>query len=465
MENRELLERLQSSNERLTLSNAQLQAAAEHLQQSENKYRTVVERAADGIFIVAPESGRFIELNPSMEILTGYPREELLAMILPLLLPEGEQLAAIELLNRTVERGRGAAEYLSFRKKNGKRISIDLNTTLVEYQAGKAVLGIARDITERKAVEERLRETSRLISVGELAAGVAHEINNPLTIILGFSQLLSSRDLPEPMGDQIQRIYSEAQRTAKIVQNLLSFARRREPEKRYLAVTEILERALELKSHDFKMDANIEVARRWAPNLPRIMADEHQMIQVILNILTNAEHAMTESGSGGKLDIGADRVDNKLRISFTDDGPGISGEQLRRIFDPSFTTKEVGKGTGLGLSICYGIVRQHGGEIWAESSPDKGATFYIELPIVAPGGEVRAEDIVLKHGRKASRSTAACGTGLDERVPTESGMRNLPIGRPGFGKHYTVDSAQDGHDLKLGESPSRPALAVRLHFA
>ena len=318
-------------------------------------------------------------------------------MILPLLLPEGEQLAAIEMLNRTVERGRGAAEYLSFRKNNGKRISIDLNTTLVEYQAGKAVLGIARDITERKAVEERLRETSRLISVRELVAGVAHEINNRLTIILGFSQLLSSRDLPEPMGDQVQRIYSEAQRTAKIVQNLLSFARRREPEKRYLAVTEILERALELKSHDFKMD-DIEVARRWAPNLPRILADEHQMMQVILNILTNAEHAMTEAGSGGKLDIGADRVDNKLRISFTDDGPGISGEQLRRIFDPSFTTKEVGKGTGLGLSICYGIVRQHGGEIWAESSPDKGATFYIELPIVAPGGEVRAEDIVLKHG-------------------------------------------------------------------
>ena len=436
MENRELLERLQSSNERLTLSNAQLQAAAEHLQQSENKYRTVVERAADGIFIVAPESGRFIELNPSMEILTGYSREELLAMILPLLLPEGEQLAAIEMLNRTVERGRGAAEYLSFRKKNGKRISIDLNTTLVEYQAGKAVLGIARDITERKAVEERLRETSRLISVRELVAGVAHEINNRLTIILGFSQLLSSRDLPEPMGDQVQRIYSEAQRTAKIVQNLLSFARRREPEKRYLAVTEILERALELKSHDFKMD-DIEVARRWAPNLPRIMADEHQMIQVILNILTNAEHAMTESGSGGKLDIGADRVDNKLRISFTDDGPGISGEQLRRIFDPSFTTKEVGKGTGLGLSICYGIVRQHGGEIWAESSPDKGATFYIELPIVAPGGEVRAEDIVLKHGPGFTKHLLV--------VDDEPNMRNF-LSDALASEHYTVDSAQDGEE-------------------
>ncbi len=379
-ENKKLLDRLQRMNKELTISNRELQNAAERVRLSEIKYRTVVEQAGDGIFIVDPENGNFVEVNPRMEALTGYCREELLNLIMPMLHPESEQTAGMGLLGRTLEHGHGGADYLSFQQKNGDRIPVDLNTNLVEYEGRSVVLGIARDVTERKTVEERVRETSRLVSVGDLAAGVAHEINNPLTIILGFSQLLMARELPDQVGSHVERIYTEAQRAAKIVQNLISFAWRRRPEKQYMDVTAVLQRALELKSYDFKVN-NIEVSALWDRDLPLTMVDEYQMTQSIINIMNNAEQAMYEAHQGGRLTIRASRSDDRIKVTIADDGPGILVEHLRKIFDPFFTTREVGSGTGLGLSICYGVIRQHGGTIWAESVPDGGTTVCITLPI------------------------------------------------------------------------------------
>ena len=242
------------------------------------------------------------------------------------------------------------------------------------------------DITERKQAEERLQEASLLASVGELAAGVAHEINNPLTSILGFSELLTDQDLPEQARGDIKKISVDAQRAAKVVRNLLSFARRYEPDTQYVSVTQIVEKALELRAYEFGIN-NVQVTAELGEDVPYTMADEHQLVQVMVNILINAEQAMAEANSGGRLTISTETLGDRVRISVSDDGPGITPDELAKIFDPFYTTKEVGKGTGLGLSLSYGIVKQHKGDLWAARNPEKGMTFHIELPIIAPDSD------------------------------------------------------------------------------
>ena len=356
----------------------------EQVQQSEIKYRTLVEKANAGIFTVNPGTGEFIDINLKMEVFSGRSRESLLKMTLPMICSEAQRNDATEMLRRTLEQGQPSVNDLYFQQTDGQQIWLDLNGTLVEYQGQAVILGIARDVTERKATEEHIRKTSKLVAVGQLAAGVAHEINNPLTVVMGFSQILMNEGLPESVGIRLQAIFSEAERAAKIVKNLLSFARKDEPEMQYLSLTAVLDRALELKAHDFRLN-NITLSSQWEPDLPYTMADEHQLIEVMLNILTNAEQAMIEAHGGGILVVKATTSASNIRISVTDNGPGIPPERQQEIFDPFFTTKGVGKGTGLGLSISYGIIKLHGGEIWVESDLGSGTTFQIEIPILSPG--------------------------------------------------------------------------------
>lgn len=362
----------------------------QRVQQSEIKYRTLVEKAAVGIFTVEPSSGGFIDINPKMVEFSRRSRESLLKMTLPMLFSESGQADVLKMLSRTLEQGQASVNDRYLQRADGEEIWLDLNATLVEYHGQKVILGIARDVTERKTTEERIRETSKLVSVGKLAAGVAHEINNPLTVVMGFSQILMNQGLPEFVEEHLQGIFSEAERAAKIVNNLLSFARKHEPEKKSLNVTTVLERALALKAHDFRIN-NIALTIRWEQGLPQTMADEHQLIEVMLNVLTNAEQSMLEANGGGALDISTSISGNSIRISVSDNGSGIPPERLHDIFDPFVTTKEVSKGTGLGLSISYGIIKLHGGDIWAESAPGKGATFHIEIPILSQTGTVDDE--------------------------------------------------------------------------
>jgi len=250
-----------------------------------------------------------------------------------------------------------------------------------------ACIEVGRNVTERKRSEEREKElqkelllSSRLASIGELAAGVAHQINNPLTGVLGFSQRLLKKSTDQETKQDLKRIYTEAERAAKVVHNLLTFARRRQPHKQYSDINEILESALELQAYELKT-SNIEVITRLAPNLPQIMVDFYQIQEVFLNIILNAEQAMTEANSGGKLTIKTEERKGHIRTTFTDNGPGIPTEHLDKIFDPFYTTKGEKGGTGLGLSVCHGIITEHGGKIYARSKPGKGATFFVELPL------------------------------------------------------------------------------------
>jgi PAS domain S-box-containing protein len=355
--------------------------------QMEQLFKTVTNSSQVGIYII--QDGKFQMANPQFQKLTGYTEEELLDMdSLALVLDEDKDTVrekAIKML-----KGELLSPY-QFRVINKARETrwVMETVTSIPYRGRRAILGNYMDITERKQAEERedqlqqeLNLASRLASIGQLAAGVAHEINNPLTGVIGFSHLMLSRDIPDDMKQDLQVIHSEAQRVAKIVENLLVFAHQRKTGREYVSINDILTRVLELRAYEMKVN-NIEAENQLDPELPLTMVDAGQLQQVFLNIILNAEYFMTKAHHKGKLLVKTEKINGNIRASFTDDGTGISKENLDKIFNPFFTTKEVGKGTGLGLSICHGIITQHKGRIYAQSQLSKGATFVIELPIVA----------------------------------------------------------------------------------
>jgi PAS domain S-box-containing protein len=230
-----------------------------------------------------------------------------------------------------------------------------------------------------RRTQEQLLQSEKMAAVGQLISGVAHELNNPLTAILGYSQLLKSEEFVHARGaDYLEKLYKQAQRTHHIVQNLLSFARQQKPHRAPVQLNQILEDTLVLREFDLKLN-NIVIHRDFDPKLPMTAGDFHQLEQVFLNLLNNAVDAIQEKGGPGEIWLRTEAEGDRLRVELTDSGPGVNNPH--KIFDPFYTTKPVGKGTGLGLSICYGIVKEHGGEIQVRNSPPRGATFTITLPV------------------------------------------------------------------------------------
>jgi len=363
--------------------------AEEALKASEERYRVVVDNATEAI--VVAQDGMLKFFNPETIAVTGYSEEELLSTpFSKFLYPEDRDMV----IDRHVRRldGGGTPNEYGFRvlRKDGKIRWVEVNVVSVVWGERPAAMVFLRDITEKRQAEEEKRRmeqqvqlAGRLAAVGELAAGVAHELNNPLASVQAYAQLLKDRDdLDESVRSDVATIYGEAQRASRITTNLLSFARQHRPEKIFTSLNDVLWSTLDLQAYRLKV-SNIEVVTELASDLPKTMADAHQVQQVLVNLITNAEQAMTGAHGGGVLTLKTERADDTIRVNVADDGPGIPPEDLKRIFDPFFTTKEVGRGTGLGLSICYGIVREHGGRMWARNNRDGGATFTIELPIVS----------------------------------------------------------------------------------
>ncbi len=241
---------------------------------------------------------------------------------------------------------------------------------------------LQKTVQTLKATQAQLIQSEKLSAVGEFVAGVAHELNNPLTSVIGFAELLKQVDLHPKHRSYVQYIVKSTERCHKIVQGLLSFARQHPPERVLLNVNDMVGAVLEILAYEMRT-SNIEIEREFAKKIPKILGDSHQLQQVILNILNNARQAIETHSSSGRIRISTEGTASHVRIICEDNGPGISAENLNKIFDPFFTTKPIGKGTGLGLSLCYGIVREHGGTISAHSKPGRGATFTIELPAQA----------------------------------------------------------------------------------
>jgi len=362
------------------------------LRESEESLRALIDNAPEAI-TAYDLTGTVIDCNRRGEEMLGYSRGELVGRgIFEIGAIPDDYIARA---SRALEKGEWDRNRPPFEfdllRKDGSRITIEATTIAVERGGQTQIICIARDVTQRKHMEQQLQLAGRLAAVGELAAGVAHELNNPLAAVQGFAQYLAERDsVDEATRGDLRTIFKEAQRATKITGNLLSFARKHAPEKRFLSINDVLERSLELHAYRMRVN-NVEVVQELDPDLPNTMADFHQMQQVFVNVVTNAEQAMTQERDGGRLVVRTEHVGDVIRISFADDGPGMSSEVLKSVFDPFFTTKEVGKGTGLGLSICYGIVQEHGGQLYAESEPGRGATFVVEIPVVAEGAQARSE--------------------------------------------------------------------------
>jgi PAS domain S-box-containing protein len=401
-------EELDAQNEELRAINEELQATEEELQHSQERLERMFESATDGI-VVTTLDGAVLKVNERAAQMIGYASgDELLGKSCFDCVAPGDHQKMANHMQKVIKEELIKRQEYTLRKADGTEFPAELSTNIIKDASGSVIglITISRDITERRRAEERedqleqeLNLAGRLASIGQLAAGVAHEINNPLTGVIGFSHLMLSRDIPDDMKQDLQIIHSEAQRVAKIVENLLVFAHQRKTGREYVAINDIITRVLELRAYEMKVN-NIEVENQLAPDLPLTMADAGQLQQVFLNIILNAEHFMTKANHKGKLLVKTEKINGNIRASVTDNGAGISPENLDKIFHPFFTTKEVGKGTGLGLSICHGIITQHKGRIYAQSESGKGATFVIELPIVAEPVQAGKAKVTRKEPQK-----------------------------------------------------------------
>ncbi len=364
------------------------------LKESEERYRTFVETAKSAIIAVDGE-GKIILFNPSAEKIFGYSKEEATNKEFSSLFPERYKDIYKAEMGKGVGNGApgltNSASELTGLDKHGEEFPIDVSFSSCRVEGRPILTAIIFDITERKNLEEQVVQSAKLAAVGELISGVTHEVNNPLAVVIGYSEmLLSEEDISEESKEAIKSIHSEAERAKKVIQNLLSFARKHSPEKETIQINEILEKTLGLTDYELRKHS-VEVIRELDPDLPETVGDPNQLQQVFLNLIINSQHAMSEMEGTRKLTVGS-RVKEKqsanntgsasvIEISFRDNGPGIPEKIIKKIFDPFYTTKPKGKGTGLGLSVSFGIIKEHGGEIYAKQNEDKGVTFFIDLPL------------------------------------------------------------------------------------
>lgn len=351
----------------------------EDVLRAKKEWETTFDATVEGIVIVGKDH-TIMRLNKAAARIIGGEVDELVGRKCY----QGCQSICWELANCPMMFLRKAEGPFRYEQETaaGRTVEVILDPMFDEEGNLTGAVHLLRDITEAKRMRQQLLQSEKMVAVGQLVAGVAHEINNPLTGVMGYSQLLLSQDIGEKAKRDAEAIYREAERATRIVQHLLSFARKHNPKQKVVDINSVVRGTLELKAYDLKVN-NILVESSFDENIPLTMADPHLLQQVFLNLITNAEQAMLEDRGSGLLKVSTKGLEGKVQITFADDGPGVPEELRERIFEPFFTTKDVGKGTGLGLSVCYGVVEEHGGSIWVEPTAGRGATFVVELPVVS----------------------------------------------------------------------------------
>jgi PAS domain S-box-containing protein len=355
----------------------EIKKAEEKLRLSAKEWQTTFDSISDMIFI-QDRDGKIIRMNKAFAGVFHKCQEELIGLPCSDVI-RGIKGTPLDCRRQTGPESKKLVSFEFFEAALGIDIQGSSSPIVDENGEFLGSVIVLRDVTEHKKLAEKLMMTDRLATIGELAAGVAHELNNPLTSVIGFSQLVLEEEAPPEIIEDLKIINSESQRAARIVKNLLTFGRKHQPVKQLNQINDCISEVISLRSYEHKC-RNIKVIDQFDTGLPAIMFDYFQMQQVFINLIVNAEFFMNEAHNGGNLTIITEKSRGMIRISLSDDGPGISPENLNHLFNPFFTTKAVGKGTGLGLAICHGIVSEHGGSIFAESERGKGATFVIELP-------------------------------------------------------------------------------------
>ena len=363
------------------------------LHQQQEFARRLIDSFPDLIFVL-DNAACYTFVSPRVVEVLGFEPEEIRETELGAR-THAEDRGALRPMYDDILAGRETFASVEARVRNKKgdwrRLRFHFSPLFDEMDKIDGVIISGRDVTDLKRLEEQLIQAEKLAAMGQMLAGVAHELNNPLTAILGVTELLRERSgTDETMQRQLELTHRQARRAARIVQNLLEFSRPASPQKKPLDVNVLIERTLQLQEHSLRRN-QIDVHFQPQPGLPAVMGDGNQLIQVLLNLVTNAEQAIREVRDAGQIHIRVAQRASRIAVTVQDDGVGIRPEALPRIFDPFYTTKRPGGGTGLGLSICMSIIREHGGSLDAKALPSGGSLFTLDLPIVAEPGVVPGE--------------------------------------------------------------------------
>jgi PAS domain S-box-containing protein len=350
------------------------------LRRQEEFRRHLLESFPDLILVLDPKA-TYSFVSSRIRDLLGYGPEKLLGKNIDESADNSPELVN---LYRTVASGQTAlatSEYGARHHDGSWRSMLGTASPMLDTEGKPAgVIISVRDVTTEKKLEQQIIQSERLAAMGQMIGGFAHELNNPLTSILGMTELLQDHEIAENTRKQLVSLHQQARRAAEIVQNLQYFARPPAPGRSPVNLGELIQRTLHLQAYPLRK-SNITVDFLRDPTLPPIMADPNQLMQVFLNLILNADQAIRESRDKGTIRIRMGRNLDSVWVMFQDDGPGIAAEVLPHIFDPFFTTKRPGRGTGLGLSICKTLIREHSGNIDASTAPDGGAVFTITLPV------------------------------------------------------------------------------------
>ena len=350
------------------------------LEQQEEFRRRLLESFPDLILVVDLDE-QYTFVSSRARDLLGYEPQEMVGKKITSLEDHSPDLASLYHMIVSGMQAFGSTEY-GARHRNGTWRTMRASGSQLTDAEGKisgAIISV-RDITIERKLEQQVVQSERLAAMGAMIGGVAHELNNPLTSILGVSELLQDTETNETSRKQLAMLQQQARRAADIVQNLTYFSRPPAPGKSKINLTEVVERTLNLHAYSLRKN-NINVDFLKDPTVPYALGDPHQLMQVFLNLIVNAEQAIREIRDRGTLRIRLGKGEGTVWVGFHDDGPGIPKESLQSIFDPFFTTKRPGRGTGLGLSICKSVMKEHNGSVEAANAPDGGAVFTVTLPM------------------------------------------------------------------------------------
>jgi two-component system NtrC family sensor kinase len=358
------------------LANAEL---FESMRRAEWRFRTLFRAAPDAVLTVLQATGRIREANDAVRAVFGLETYQVIGRTLVELIVPEDRPALEQALDRAFAGAQARVE-VHVQTASGATRVVALAANGLPGADPPSALLVGRDMTQEREMRLRLMESDRLAAVGELVAGVAHEVNNPLSSISAFAQLLLRDELTPAHRESIEVIRSETMRASQVVKDLLTFARRSEPQREPLDLNAVVARTLRLRQYQFA-EASVRVQQELSHDLPAVLGDARQLQQVCLNLVTNAVHAMAEQG-GGTLTLRSSQANGRVMLEVADTGPGISPGARAHVFEPFFTTKGEGEGTGLGLSVSYGIVKAHGGGIEVVDTGPQGTTFRVSLPAV-----------------------------------------------------------------------------------